>query len=138
MDEVSVHARPGEDSDRAVETLGRVACIFKSLPCALKEVPVLRIHNRSVSWTQAEEGCIKHGNIVQHRGPLHIVRTGNSSGVTPAASSSALEQERMDSTPSRRFRQNSETLQAPGKRPAMPTIAIAEGFVISCLSVLPS
>ena len=43
----------------------------------------------------------------------------------------------MDSTPSRRFRQNSETLRAPGKRPAMPTIAIVEGFIIS-LSELPS
>ena len=35
----------------------------------------------------------------------------------------------MDSTPSRRFRQNSEILRAPGKRPAMPTIAILEGFI---------
>src|ERR1700733_948698 len=76
MDEVSVHARPSEDSDRAVEALGRVASIFESLPCTLKEVPVLRIHYRSVSWTQAEEGCIEHRNIVKYRGPLDIVRAG--------------------------------------------------------------
>ncbi len=74
MDEVSIHARPSKDSDRAIEALGRVAGIFKGLPCTLQEVPVLRVHDRSVSRTQAEEGCIEHGNIVKHRGPLNIVR----------------------------------------------------------------
>src|SRR6185312_1618355 len=74
MDEVSVHARPRKDANRAVEALGSVASIFESLPRTLKEVPVLRIHNRSVSWTQAEKGRIEHRNIVKHRGPLDIVR----------------------------------------------------------------
>ena len=42
----------------------------------------------------------------------------------PAALSSASVNGRIDSTPSRRFAQNWSTSAAPGKRPAMPTMAI--------------
>ena len=76
MDQVGVHARSGKDADRAIEALRRVAGIFKSFPCALKKMPVLRIHDGCVSWTEAEEGCIEHRNIVEHRGPLDVVGVG--------------------------------------------------------------
>ncbi len=47
-----------------------------------------------------------------------------SSGSTPEASSSSSEKKLIDSTPSRRLCQNAPTSSAPGKRPAMPTIAM--------------
>ena len=74
MDEIGVHARASIDTDRAIKALGRVAGVFKRLPCTLKEMPVLRIHDRSVSWTQAEERSIKHGDVVEHRCSLDVVR----------------------------------------------------------------
>src|SRR5205814_5416467 len=44
----------------------------------------------------------------------------------------------MDSTPSRRLRQNSSVSLAPGKRQAMPTTATASGFSVRAgLSTLP-
>ena len=43
----------------------------------------------------------------------------------PAASSSASVKKRIDSTPSRTFRQSSSAVRAPGKRPATATTAIA-------------
>src|ERR1700760_4804559 len=44
---------------------------------------------------------------------------------TPAATRSASESPTMDSTPSRRLRQNVDSESAPGNRPAIPTTAIA-------------
>src|SRR6185369_14765035 len=43
---------------------------------------------------------------------------------TPAERNSSSVKKEIASTPSRRFRQNSSILRAPGKRPAMPTMAI--------------
>jgi len=55
MDQIGVHARPGKNSDRSIKALRRVPGVFQSLPCALKKMPVLRIHDGSVSRTEAEK-----------------------------------------------------------------------------------
>jgi hypothetical protein len=48
-----------------------------------------------------------------------------SSSGTPAAASSSSVKRRMDSTPARRLAHRASTPGAPGKRPAIPTTAIA-------------
>ena len=76
MDQVGVHARSGKDADRAVESLRRMAGVFESLPCALEKMPMLRIHDGCISRAEAEEGCIEHGDVVEQRGSLDVVRVG--------------------------------------------------------------
>ena len=66
MDQVSVHARSGKDADRSIESLRRMACVLQRFPCALKKMPVLRVHDGCVSRAKAEEGRIEHGDIVEH------------------------------------------------------------------------
>src|SRR5215218_1293483 len=54
-------------------------------------------------------------------------------GPTPAARSSSSVSARTELTPSRRFLQSSPTLSAPGKRPAMPMIAMSTSFHVDSI-----
>src|SRR5215210_141640 len=57
---------------------------------------------------------------------------------TPAASISASLKKEIDSTPSRKLRQNWSTFRAPGKRQAIPITAISKPFKSICvLSLAP-
>ena len=76
MDQVGVHARAGKDADRSIEALGRMARVFQCFPCAFKKMPVLRVHDRCISWTQAEKRCIEHGDIAEQRGSFDVLRAG--------------------------------------------------------------
>ena len=53
--EVRVHAAAGEHPDVAVEGLRHVSGILERLPTRLQELPVLRIHDRSLLGREAEE-----------------------------------------------------------------------------------
>src|SRR5207245_9069106 len=62
---------------------------------------------------------------------LTLCELFNIAGSTPADFNSSGEKEEMDSTPFRRFCQNSVTFLAPGKRPLMPTMAILSGHSLA-------
>ena len=67
VDQVGVHARSGEDADRAVEALRRMARVFQRLPRALQKMPVLRVHDGRVARAEAEERRIEQRHVVEHR-----------------------------------------------------------------------
>ena len=76
MDQIGVHARPGKNSDRSIKAMRHVPGVFQSLPRALKKMPVLRIHDGSVSRTEAKERSIEQRHIVEHRGSLNVLWAG--------------------------------------------------------------
>ena len=76
MDQVGVHARPGKNSNRSIKALRCVAGVFQSLPRALKKMPVLRIHDGSVSRAEAKKRSIKQRHILEHRGSFNVLSAG--------------------------------------------------------------
>ena len=130
VDQVGVHARSGKDADGTRELLRRMGGVFQRLPRALQEMPVLRVHDGGVARAEAEERCVEERHIVEDGGAADVVGVGEI--FRRCAGGEQL-----------RFRKVADgldavaqvlpelggRLRAPGKRPAMPTIAMAEGFM---------
>src|SRR5689334_7547870 len=55
VEQVSVHARAGEDTDRALVIFRAVARVFERLPRALETDTTLRVHHFRVARDEAEE-----------------------------------------------------------------------------------
>jgi hypothetical protein len=63
--EIGVHAHPGENANRAIESRGIITGIFEGRPRALKEHAMLRIHHLCFSWFDTEERRIEQVRAIQ-------------------------------------------------------------------------
>ena len=78
MDEVTVHARRGEDRRlRGRARARRVACVFERRPRDLQELAVLWVHNARLDGRDAPKARIKELRAT------HQVRCGHKVGVEP-------------------------------------------------------
>jgi hypothetical protein len=73
VDEVRVHAAPGEHADGTLEALGHVPGRLDCFPGDLVEVPVLGIHDGRVPLANAEERRVEVLDALQYTGALDVV-----------------------------------------------------------------
>ena len=116
-----------EHPDRLVAVRRVVAGVLQRMPGGLQEQPVLRVKHPGGLRSETEEVGVELLDPGQQCGPADIGAVGQGLLPTPASIRSSSDRSTMDSTPSRRLRQNSDNDAAPGNRPAMPTTAIAFG-----------
>ena len=107
---------------------------------------MLRVHDLGLARREAEEGGVEEVGAVERPLGAHVTPApARSAGSTPAAISSSSLKVAIDSTPSRRLRQNASASPAPGKRAARPDHGDARGgprrmrasgslIAISCLA----
>ena len=83
VDQVGIHTRPGEDTDRSIEEPRWMARIFEGFPCALEKMPVLRIHDGCISRTESEKRCIEHRDFIEHGCALDVIGVRQVCGSCP-------------------------------------------------------
>ena len=75
--QVRLHARPGEDADAPLETLGHVPGVLQRLPGDLEEMPVLGVEDGGVARREAEEAGVEALHVLEEVAGLHVVRVGD-------------------------------------------------------------
>ena len=66
--------QPANTPIDAREPLRNVPRRLQRIPSALKEVAVLRVHDRRVAWSDPEEAWIEHLEVVEHAVAAHVLR----------------------------------------------------------------
>ena len=117
---------PAKTPIAPAHALGIVAGVLERLPGALEEEALLRVDERGLARAEAEERRVELVDVVEDAARPARSRVAQRAGVDAGGAAAPRRvKKRIDSTPSRRFSQNCVEVAAPGKRPAMPTMAMA-------------